>query len=93
MLTCSGSPGNLRNVSYHINQYTSIIADLHRELEHLKARVKNQEKEKSAVSSNLGDLQGRARSKNCSGVTGGKRRGRGAVWTGCGSAWWATMQR
>ncbi|KAM6244977.1 LOW QUALITY PROTEIN: kinesin-like protein KIF19 [Spheniscus humboldti] len=47
----------LRNVSYHINQYTSIIADLHREIEHLKARVKNQEKEKSAVGSNLGDLQ------------------------------------
>ncbi|XP_059682572.1 kinesin-like protein KIF19 [Gavia stellata] len=49
---------NLRNVSYHIDQYTSIIADLRREIECLKARVKNQEKEKSAVSSNLGDLQG-----------------------------------
>ncbi|KAM6196751.1 kinesin-like protein KIF19 [Sarcoramphus papa] len=48
---------NLRNVSYHVDQYTSIIADLRREIECLKARVENQEKEKSAVSSNLGDLQ------------------------------------
>ncbi|XP_040976301.1 kinesin-like protein KIF19 [Aquila chrysaetos chrysaetos] len=48
---------NLRNVTYHIDQYTSIITDLRREIERLKARVKNQEKEKSAVSSDLGDLQ------------------------------------
>ncbi|XP_009986925.1 PREDICTED: kinesin-like protein KIF19 [Tauraco erythrolophus] len=48
---------NLWNNSYHIDQYTSIIADLRREIEHLKARVENQEKEKSAVSSDLGDLQ------------------------------------
>ncbi|CAM9512130.1 unnamed protein product [Bubo scandiacus] len=48
---------NLRNVSYHIDQYTSIITDLRRKIEHLKARVENQEKEKSAVSSGLGDLQ------------------------------------
>ncbi|KAM6079807.1 LOW QUALITY PROTEIN: kinesin-like protein KIF19 [Theristicus caerulescens] len=48
---------NLRNVSYHIDQYTSITADLRREIELLKARVKNQEKEESAVSSDLGDLQ------------------------------------
>ncbi|KAM9598863.1 LOW QUALITY PROTEIN: kinesin-like protein KIF19 [Morphnus guianensis] len=48
---------NLQNASYHIDQYTSIITDLCREIERLKARVKNQEKEKSAVSSDLGDLQ------------------------------------
>ncbi|XP_035757227.1 kinesin-like protein KIF19 [Egretta garzetta] len=48
---------NLQNVSYHIDQYTSIIADLRREIECLKARVENQEKEKNVVSSNLGDLQ------------------------------------
>ncbi|XP_030315882.1 kinesin-like protein KIF19 [Calypte anna] len=47
---------NLQNVSCHINQYTSIITDLHREIKHLKERVKNQEK-KSAVSSDLGGLQ------------------------------------
>ncbi|XP_054698345.1 kinesin-like protein KIF19 isoform X2 [Grus americana] len=48
---------NLQNVSYHINQYTSITADLRREIERLKERVKNQEKEKSTVSTNLRDLQ------------------------------------
>ncbi|KAM6379218.1 LOW QUALITY PROTEIN: kinesin-like protein KIF19 [Pluvialis apricaria] len=48
---------NLRNVSYHIDQYISIIADLRREIEHLKERVKNQEKEKSTVSTDLRDLQ------------------------------------
>ncbi|KAM9292166.1 LOW QUALITY PROTEIN: kinesin-like protein KIF19 [Morus bassanus] len=47
---------NLRNIIYHIDQYTSIIADLHREMEHLEVR-ENQEKEKSAVSSDLRDLQ------------------------------------
>ncbi|XP_074014680.1 kinesin-like protein KIF19 [Numenius arquata] len=44
---------NLRNV----DQYTSIIADLRREIERLKERVKNQEKEKSTASADLGDLQ------------------------------------
>ncbi|XP_051488412.1 kinesin-like protein KIF19 [Apus apus] len=47
---------NLQNVSCHIDQYTSIITDLSREIEYLKERIKNQEK-KSAVSSDLGDLQ------------------------------------
>ncbi|XP_029140618.1 kinesin-like protein KIF19 [Protobothrops mucrosquamatus] len=37
---------NLLNVSYHIAQYTSIISDLRREIECLKAKVENQEKEK-----------------------------------------------
>lgn len=83
---------NLRNISYHIDQYTSIITDLHREIERLKERVKNQEKEKSTVSTDLGDLQGRARNKNCSGASGGKGAGRGAVWMCCGSTWWASMQ-
>ncbi|XP_014801679.1 PREDICTED: kinesin-like protein KIF19 [Calidris pugnax] len=44
---------NLRNV----DQYTSIIADLRREIERLKERVKNQEKEKSTASADLRDLQ------------------------------------
>ncbi|KAM6352043.1 kinesin-like protein KIF19 isoform 6-T9 [Alca torda] len=44
---------NLQNV----DQYTSIIADLRRETERLKERVKNQEKEKSTASADLGDLQ------------------------------------
>ncbi|OPJ87316.1 kinesin family member 19 [Patagioenas fasciata monilis] len=48
---------NLQNVPYPIDQYTSIIADLHRDIEHLKARVENQEKEQSAVRSDLGNLQ------------------------------------
>ncbi|XP_053937006.1 kinesin-like protein KIF19 isoform X2 [Cuculus canorus] len=48
---------NLRNDSYHMDQYTSIIADLRREIEHLKEKVKNQEKEKNTLSTNLGDLQ------------------------------------
>ncbi|XP_052629369.1 kinesin-like protein KIF19 [Harpia harpyja] len=47
---------NLQNASYHIDQYTSIITDLCREIECLKARVKKK-KEKSAVSSDLRDLQ------------------------------------
>ncbi|KAM6114088.1 LOW QUALITY PROTEIN: kinesin-like protein KIF19 [Pterocles gutturalis] len=47
---------NLQNTSNHIDQYTNIIADLHREIELLKARVENQ-KEKSAISSNIRDLQ------------------------------------
>uniref|UniRef100_A0A7M4FEF0 Kinesin-like protein n=1 Tax=Crocodylus porosus TaxID=8502 RepID=A0A7M4FEF0_CROPO len=38
---------NLLNVSYHIAQYTSIISDLRREIERLKAKIENQEKEKS----------------------------------------------
>ncbi|XP_054246841.1 kinesin-like protein KIF19 [Indicator indicator] len=48
---------NLQNVSYHINKYSNIITDLRSEIECLKARVKDQEKEKSAASSSLGDLQ------------------------------------
>ncbi|XP_030433510.1 kinesin-like protein KIF19 isoform X1 [Gopherus evgoodei] len=48
---------NLLNVSYHIAQYTSIISDLRREIEGLKAKIENQEKEKSAVSSGLRDVQ------------------------------------
>nr|XP_013817066.1 PREDICTED: kinesin-like protein KIF19 [Apteryx mantelli mantelli] len=48
---------NLQNISRHIDQYTSIIADLHRETERLKARIKNQEKEKSVVSSHPREVQ------------------------------------
>ncbi|KAM9222603.1 LOW QUALITY PROTEIN: kinesin-like protein KIF19 [Leptosomus discolor] len=48
---------NLQNISCHIDRCTSIIADLCRETECLKPRVENKEKEKSAVSSDLGVLQ------------------------------------
>ncbi|XP_056662466.1 kinesin-like protein KIF19 isoform X2 [Monodelphis domestica] len=37
---------NLLNVSYHIAQYTDIISDLRREIEHLKSKIEKQEKEK-----------------------------------------------
>ncbi|KAM3826815.1 kinesin-like protein KIF19 [Vipera latastei] len=49
---------NLRNVSYHIAQYTSIISDLRREIECLKAKVENQEKEKHLLSTGAKDGQG-----------------------------------
>ncbi|XP_065416146.1 kinesin-like protein KIF19 isoform X5 [Chrysemys picta bellii] len=48
---------NLLNVSYHIAQYTSIISDLRREIEGLKAKIENQEKEKSAIRSDVRDVQ------------------------------------
>ncbi|XP_053132475.1 kinesin-like protein KIF19 [Hemicordylus capensis] len=51
---------NLLNVSYHIAQYTSIISDLRREIECLKAKIENQEKEKECLSSGAKDIQGRA---------------------------------
>ncbi|XP_075384312.1 kinesin-like protein KIF19 [Tenrec ecaudatus] len=37
---------NLLSVSYHIAQYTDVISDLRREIEHLKSKVEKQEKEK-----------------------------------------------
>ncbi|XP_051856056.1 kinesin-like protein KIF19 [Antechinus flavipes] len=37
---------NLQNVSYHIAQYTDVISDLRREIEHLKSKIEKQEKEK-----------------------------------------------
>ncbi|CAM4630910.1 unnamed protein product [Caretta caretta] len=45
---------NLLNVSYHTAQYTSIISELRREIAGLKAKTENQEKEKSAIGSDLG---------------------------------------
>ncbi|XP_069726553.1 kinesin-like protein KIF19 [Phaenicophaeus curvirostris] len=48
---------NLLNDSCHMDQYSSIMADLRRETEHLKEKVKNQEKEKNRVSTSPGDLQ------------------------------------
>ncbi|KAL8175398.1 UNVERIFIED_CONTAM: hypothetical protein K2H54_023252, partial [Gekko kuhli] len=48
---------NLLNVSYHIAQYTSIISDLRREIERLKAKVENQEKDRSLLGSGAKDLQ------------------------------------
>ncbi|XP_039216750.1 kinesin-like protein KIF19 isoform X1 [Crotalus tigris] len=49
---------NLLNVSYHIAQYTSIISDLRREIECLKAKVENEEKEKHLLSTGAKDGQG-----------------------------------
>ncbi|XP_037669691.1 kinesin-like protein KIF19 [Choloepus didactylus] len=37
---------NLLSVSFHIAQYTDVISDLRREIEHLKAKIEKQEKEK-----------------------------------------------
>ncbi|XP_060116619.1 kinesin-like protein KIF19 [Heteronotia binoei] len=48
---------NLLNVSYHIAQYTSIISDLRREIERLKAKVENQEKDRSLLGSGGKDVQ------------------------------------
>ncbi|XP_077172154.1 kinesin-like protein KIF19 isoform X2 [Paroedura picta] len=47
---------NLLNVSYHIAQYTSIISDLRREIERLKAKVENQEKDRSLLGSGAKDI-------------------------------------
>ncbi|XP_013008244.1 kinesin-like protein KIF19 isoform X2 [Cavia porcellus] len=38
---------NLLNVSYRIAQYTDVISDLRREIEHLKSKIEKQEKNKS----------------------------------------------
>ncbi|KAM4632494.1 kinesin-like protein KIF19 [Discoglossus pictus] len=53
---------NLQNVSYHIAQYTSIIADLRKEIERLEDKVKQQEREK--LSSR--DVQGEGQQNSCS---------------------------
>ncbi|XP_012878834.1 PREDICTED: kinesin-like protein KIF19 [Dipodomys ordii] len=37
---------NLLNVSYRIAQYTDVISDLRREIEHLKSKIEKQDKEK-----------------------------------------------
>nr|XP_028562583.1 kinesin-like protein KIF19 [Podarcis muralis] len=50
---------NLLNVSYHIAQYTSIISDLRRQIECLKAKLENQEREKRLLSPGVKDVQGR----------------------------------
>ncbi|XP_004688116.1 PREDICTED: kinesin-like protein KIF19 [Condylura cristata] len=39
---------NLLSVSYHIAQYTDVISDLRREIEHLKSKIEKQEKEKKS---------------------------------------------
>ncbi|XP_060223834.1 kinesin-like protein KIF19 [Meriones unguiculatus] len=41
---------NLLNVSYRIAQYTDVISDLRREIEHLKSKIEKQDKEKSGPS-------------------------------------------
>ncbi|XP_052023728.1 kinesin-like protein KIF19 [Apodemus sylvaticus] len=38
---------NLLNVSYRIAQYTDVISDLRREIEHLKSKIEKQDKKKS----------------------------------------------
>ncbi|XP_062946031.1 kinesin-like protein KIF19 [Cynocephalus volans] len=43
---------NLLNVSYRIAQYTDVISDLRREIEHLKSKIEKQEKEKKSEPSN-----------------------------------------
>ncbi|XP_060539992.1 kinesin-like protein KIF19 [Pantherophis guttatus] len=49
---------NLLNVSYHIAQYTSIISNLRREIECLKAKVENQEKHLLSPGAKDGQAQG-----------------------------------
>lgn len=49
---------NLLNVSYRIAQYTDVISDLRREIEHLKSKIEKQDKEKSGPS--VLDIQGSA---------------------------------
>ncbi|KAL0608188.1 hypothetical protein AAY473_024793 [Plecturocebus cupreus] len=49
---------NLLNVSYRIAQYMEVISDLRREIEHLKSKIKKQEKEKK---SEAGIQEARAR--------------------------------
>ncbi|XP_075813018.1 kinesin-like protein KIF19 [Microtus pennsylvanicus] len=39
---------NLLNVSYRIAQYTDVISDLRREIEHLKSKIEKQDKEKKS---------------------------------------------
>ncbi|XP_070616342.1 kinesin-like protein KIF19 [Erythrolamprus reginae] len=53
---------NLLSVSYHIAQYTSIISNLRREIECLKAKVENQEKEKQLLNSGAKDGQAQGQS-------------------------------
>lgn len=48
---------NLLNVSYRIAQYTDVISDLRREIEHLKSKIEKQDKEKKSDPSVL-DIQG-----------------------------------
>lgn len=47
------------NVSYRIAQYTDVISDLRREIEHLKSKIEKQDKEKKSDPSVL-DRQGSA---------------------------------
>ncbi|KAK7806513.1 hypothetical protein U0070_017505 [Myodes glareolus] len=47
---------NLLNVSYRIAQYTDVISDLRREIEHLKSKIEKQDKEKKSDPSVL-DIQ------------------------------------
>lgn len=50
---------NLLNVSYRIAQYTDVISDLRREIEHLKSKIEKQDKEKKSDPGTL-DIQGSA---------------------------------
>lgn len=51
---------NLLNVSYRIAQYTDVISDLRREIEHLKSKIEKQDKEKKS-DPNVLDIQGSAK--------------------------------
>ncbi|XP_030068794.1 kinesin-like protein KIF19 isoform X2 [Microcaecilia unicolor] len=48
---------NLLNVSYHIAQYTSIIGELRKEIERLKGKVEQQEKEKKTNRPDIRNIQ------------------------------------
>ncbi|XP_029432686.1 kinesin-like protein KIF19 isoform X2 [Rhinatrema bivittatum] len=48
---------NLLNVSYHIAQYTSIIGELRKEIERLKSKVEQQEKEKKMNRPDIRNIQ------------------------------------
>uniref|UniRef100_A0A8C5R1L9 Kinesin-like protein n=1 Tax=Leptobrachium leishanense TaxID=445787 RepID=A0A8C5R1L9_9ANUR len=50
---------NLQNVSYHIAQYTSIISELHEEIERLKEIVRQQEREQKIKIPNILNIQER----------------------------------
>ncbi|XP_047695136.1 kinesin-like protein KIF19 [Prionailurus viverrinus] len=56
---------NLLNVSYHIAQYTDVISNLRREIEHLKSKIEKQEEEKRGEPG-VQDAQGKGDVKHLS---------------------------
>ncbi|XP_053327987.1 kinesin-like protein KIF19 [Spea bombifrons] len=57
---------NLQNVSYHIAQYNSIIAELHKEIERLKETVKQHEKEQKPNGADSENVQEESEQICCS---------------------------